>query len=419
MSEENELTDDQLWELTTTEDMRERAEAMTNLGWRLYRRDENEKAISLAMEAQALYKELGDPKVEGRSSYLKGLSHLDATQYEEAIQSLDYAADLYRIWATEEMLADAARYNARALHLLDRINEATESYVSAIALYESNQKFTIAGIASLDLGEMLGFHGQQTNALKHFTDALRIFKRGGDLIGGGRAHDRIAAALIDLGDIDEAIEHLREGLNIFTYIEDAERKTWAQYRLGWTLVSVEQSEEAVPLLRSASASYKAMNQFTNAANADTQLAHALNLLGEVDEAVSLYKMTRSIYEAAGDMSSAYIADISTAEKTLGKDKDKDKAITLYRRVIEGAKEIKDEWIECTASLRLGEALYKLDTPEGYKESLEVLEGIKISAWGEDLSHRTRHQNAIADTLIELDRDDEASSSASGNRWPWV
>ena len=405
MTEEPELTDDQLWELTTTEDPRERAEAMVSLGWRLYKRDENEKAISLAGQARALYKELYDFQEEGRAAFLQGLSHYDAGQFEESIACFDSAADLYRVWATEEMLADSVRNKARALSKLERIPEAFDAYQSAIALYESNSKYTAAGIAALDLGEMLGADGQQSLALETFTNSLRIFKLGGDLIGSGRAHDRMAAALIDLGNLYTAVEHLREALNIFTYIEDFERKTWALYRLGWTLVSIDECHEAIPLLREASAAYKETKYFTSAANADTQLAHALNNIGEVDEAIELYKMTRSIYEAAGDMHSAYIADINTADKLVFRDRDR--AIAIYRRVVTGAREINDSWLGRVTSLRLAESLNKVDTPESYQEAIGILEAINIAEWGEDLSHRTRHLNALADTLIELNRDEES------------
>jgi tetratricopeptide (TPR) repeat protein len=76
-------------------------------------------------------------------------------------------------------------------------------------------------------------------------------------------------------------------------------------------------------------------------------------------------------------------------------------------VIAGAAEIDGKWLIRSASVRLAEALVRKSSSEFYDEALLLLESIDIEEWGEDLNHRTRHLNALGETLIELKRDTEA------------
>jgi tetratricopeptide (TPR) repeat protein len=254
-------------------------------------------------------------------------------------------------------------------------------------------------------GEAQGVRNEQVSALRTFRESLRLFKLGGDYIGSGRAHDRIAAALIDLGDLPEAVTHLRESLNIFEYIKDELRIAYSQYRLGWTLVTMGQNFEAIPLLRRSSETYKANNQFVNAANADTQLAHALSAIGEDDEALDLYRKTRSMYDAAGEMNSAWIADVNAAGRLLNRDAEA--AIAIYRRVIAEAKADNDDFIIQASIVRLAEALCKLETEAGYHEALELLNQVSVEYWGDEIEQRSRHLNALALAYIKVGRTDDA------------
>ncbi len=405
MPDFDELSDKELWDLTADEDELIRAEAFANIANRLFGRGEFAEAVSPASAARELFHKLDRPELEGTSAYLEGCVFLANNRNLEALESLNRATELYRIYATEEMLADAVRKQAEALIAEEDFDNATEAYESAIRLYESNNRHTLAGICALDLGESQGRRGLQVQALQTFRESLRIFKAGGDYIGSGRSNDRIAAALIDLGDLEEAITHLRESLNIFDYINDELRVAYSQYRLGWTLVSSGENEEAIPLLREASFTYKKHEKFGNAANADTQLAHALSAIGDDEDAIGLYRKTRSFFDAAGDMSSAYIADVNAAAKISSQNPNE--AIAIYRRVIAGAEEIDDQYLVRAAKVRMAETLCKLDESEHYQEAISLLETTSVDDWGQDLTQRSRHLNALAYTLIELGRDEEA------------
>ena len=399
------LSEEDLWDLTKDEDDNVKAGAFFQLAVRASEKSDWNTALVPAGTARQLYSKLGDENNEGRAAYTEGHMYFNLERFAEALEAFQTAAERYRISATEEMLADAVKSVAVCFENLKDFDSASLNYLSAINIYEANKLYTAAGIASLDFGDLQGGNGQQSKALETFEDSLRIFQLGGDIIGSGRSHDRIAAAQIDLGHLDDALEHLREAHNIFEYIRDESRLIYAKYRLGWTLVMKEQWLDAVPLLREASEGYKSKTWFLQAANSDSQLAHALSNLGQEEEAVALYQSTRSVYEAGGDFKNALIADGNAATRIAAVNPHN--AAVMLRRIVAGARELDDQWIVRVMSTRLAEALKKVDTDESNAEGLEVLLGITEEDWGEELKERVRYLAALGEALIENNRDGEA------------
>ena len=385
------MSDNELWQLTQSDDKQVRADALIELAWRMQSANGPREGMIEAATARALYAELDMPAGESRAGYFEARSLHQFDRCEEAIPILDRTIELYRMYAGEIELADAIAQRAECMGELDNVAECESGYRTAIALYEGNDAFTPAGIASLNLGESQGSDSRQSEALVSFTHALEVFQRGGDLTGSGRAHDRMAAALIDMGDLDEAIEHLREALRIFEYMQVEWRWNWAKYRLGWTLVSNGEPDEARPLLEDAASFYKARNEYARAADADTQLAHALSNTGSEEAARELYRSTRAVYAGLGKTHAAALADGNIAA-SLARSGEYDEAVTLYRKVIEFAREHDDGYLVRGVSTRLAAALLELETFDAAEEALRVLDDSPVENWGD----------ALADLVSQLD-----------------
>jgi tetratricopeptide (TPR) repeat protein len=149
MSEYDEMSDAELWELTADEDELERANAFVYLGSRLIQRGEFSEAVSPASAARDLYAKLGEESEEAYAAYLEGSAYFGTKRHGEAIESLTRASDLFRVYANEKALADAVRKLADAYLAEDDFAKASENYLSAMSLYESNGLFTPAGICGL------------------------------------------------------------------------------------------------------------------------------------------------------------------------------------------------------------------------------------------------------------------------------
>ena len=407
MNNFNEMSDQELWDLTSDDDDRIKADAYYSLGQRFFDRKRYSDAVGPITASKDLYKKVDDGKSEGLASFTSALilGYLD--RHDEAVEYFTSAIELYKEHGTDEMVADAVRGRADALVKIDRDVEARDDYRGASNYYLAASRRTAAGICLLELGDSLGASGSQAEALEVFEESLVIFQSNGDFVGSGRSHDRLAAALIDLGEMEKAISHLEEAFRIFEYINDEHRFAYAQYRLGWTLVSNGEPEKAIEMLKAASASYKKQERFVDAANADNQIAHAYAALGYSAEALDLYSKTKTIYEAAGKVESSLLADVNSV-KLMSPD-NIDGQVAIYRRVITAAQEEELDYIEQACKTRLAEILCKYDTEEQYEAALELVNDVPENYWGDNRQEHARLVTAKALALVELNRDSEAET----------
>lgn len=404
------MSENEIWALTTSGDDQSRLDAFIAIIQRFANQNRHADIIAPAGIAIDLSKQLDDQVNEAELSYTLGVALYRLDREEEALVSLQTATDLYRVNASEAYLADSLKLQADCLESLGRHDEAVEAWRSAIALYSENDRETSAGICCLDLGESLGRQERQQDALQRFNEALNYFESCGDLIGSGRAHDRMAAALIDLGHVDDALSHLRESLNIFEFMQDASRLAYARYRLGWTLVTRARYWEAIPLLELASDWYKSEHKYVSAANCDTQIAHAFMEIGREDDALDIYRRIRSVYQGAGEYSDALIADVNAARRL--KSTDLDGAIELLRKVVEKTTELNFGWLRRAAILRLAECLYESSESESSAEAMAVLNQLDLSEIGDNRPERARAQIIRGWVLLDLNDRDGAKSCAS-------
>lgn len=392
-------SDKELWELTTDDDPSIQLHALYHLTGRLYERSAFSDLMSPAMAGIAIAESQEDKNLEFELRLISGRSLIELDRVEEALPQLTDAAEIARIHLSEVSLADCIMSIATCHLQLDQFAEAESNWRAAAALFLSNGRETAAGIAHLEIGELLGRMDRQSEALSIFRGALDTFKSVGDLIGSGRAYDRIAACLIDLGDLTTAIENLREAHNIFEYTQDEGRLRWAQYRLGWTLVTYGNYSEAIPLLVAASESYKFRNEFVKAANVDTQLAHAYYEIGRVAEALELYEKVRSVFQGAGETTDALIADVNFARRL--RFEDNERAVSILSRVIEEGNVIEDSWIVRAATLRMAEYFIDRKTIADAENALQLLKDFSETDYGDNMPDRVRYKFVIAKANFEI------------------
>ncbi|MEN9966783.1 MAG: hypothetical protein RL036_16 [Actinomycetota bacterium] len=406
----DELSDAELWELAGSQDKNERAEALLQISIRMQVAGNVEASLSQASSARELFRELGQEAKEAQAGYFEARAHYEAENYPAAIQVIERTIELYRVYASEDELAEAIFVKAKAHRDLKQKAEAQENFQIASNLFASNNSHTAAGVCALEVLEIQGGEGHQADALLTGKRALEIFQEGSDLIGVGRAHDRIAASLIDLGDIYTALEHLREALRVFTYIENEGYTAWAKYRLGWTLVTVGQNPEAIPLLEEASRWYKSNENYASAADADTQLAHALTNEGKEDQARELYRTTRAIFAGTGKAEGARLADGNIAA-SLARSGLYPEAIAIYRRLIEEGKAAEDGYLVRAISTRLANCLVEQQTFEAAEEALRILDAVPVEDWGDSRFDRVFQLDSYMNVNSFLGRTDEVERYA--------
>jgi len=404
--EEKEPTLNELWANTTEEhDPQVRTESLVELARRLRSVGEFWRSIGAAQTALDIFAERGDQAQVGHSHMHIGRCYIQLEEYNDALDSFAKAGECFQEIADDTHRGDALRALGDAYEALEKPDEAALVRRDAISLLVSAQAYTRAGIAALDLGESQGRAGRQSEALATFEEAYKYFQEVEDITGTIRAHDRIAAAQIDLGRVDEALEHLWEAMMLAHYVDDQDRYRWGQYRLGWTLVIAGDYELAIQLLKSAVKSFKKVGQFGLAALADLQRAHAMNALGKSDRATHIYRQVRAVFNSLGNDHDALLASVNVAENQARSGNHLD-ARETYAKCLAEAVKIEDEWLERAIRVRAAETELVLG---GTDLAVELLEATEPDAWGEDLSEKARHYNVYARALIAADRQDEARS----------
>lgn len=405
-----EMSDDELDECIEGEDLEMRAYALGELAYRMQEKRDAAKAATYAGTARELFHTQGSQIDEALVGMLEARALRALDEETTAIEVLNRVIEIHREYSGERDLADAINLRGACFEGLKQRAEAEADYRAACALYRSIDAATPAGIALLNAGDLQGAADKFADSLATFEEALDVFSAGGDLVGVGRAHDRIAASLIEIGDLGLALDHLRESLRIFEYIEDEDRWYYAKYRLGWTLVTEGETAEAIPLLEAASAYYKANSRFVSAAQADVQIAHAHSHEGRYDTASEIYRTTRSVFAGSNRPGDARLSEGNLAIN-LARQGRYQEAIDLYRKLIVASDEDEDEGGSRSLRNRLASALRHLETFDAVEESLQVLAAIDQSAWGE-LNYEHAYQlDAYRASLSWLGRDDEAVAYA--------
>ncbi len=424
MPDFDEMSVEELEELTTSADKAERAGALLEMAIRHDRDSDYFLSVVDAGSARQLFNEVGDTFNEARSGYIEATGLYRKDDNDEALAAVDSALELMNSLLNEVDIAFALRLRSQVLQSLKRRDEAAITLRNAMELFESNDLKSMAGICALDIGEIHGSADRLREALETFEKALELFIAEGDLVGTGRAHDRIASALISMGNFDEAIVHLRESLHTFEFINEESRIAYAQYRLGWTLVSNGEHIEAMPLLEQASQWYKAASRWGDAADVDHQIAHALTSDGQEAKARALYEQVRAVYAGLGNRDQTIIIECNIAE-SMARTREFDKAVALLRRNLEQSRLIEDDYLIRSISMRLADTLLELNTFDAAEEALTVLEASPIENWGDSHLDKVRNLDVYRKVYEWLGRDDDAERAAQsildvdsevGSRW---
>jgi tetratricopeptide (TPR) repeat protein len=403
-------SDEELWGRTTSEDPLRKGMALQELAQRYCDRKDWERCLSAAAAARETFNANENFFEEARAAYFEGFALYRADREEEALPAFSRAVELYRTYAGEVELADALHFQGMCFLYLDRLDEMIAPMSSAIALYEGNKRHGQAGFSCLELGQAFGRLQRQAEALEVFERCLENFQKAGDVIGSGRAHDRIAAALIDLARMDEATDHLRQALQIFEYTENEYWWTKAQYRLGWTLVIQGEYAEALPLLEAASRWYKKNEDYVHAADADGYIAEAYRNTGREADARRIYRTVQAVYEAAGQKESASTIEMAMAS-SLADAGETYEAIHIFRRMLKRKHVKKDKYLERQVSRRLASQLVQIGGPEASREGLMLLLESSTGDWGDNVPERAAHLAATAEAFLNLEHFDDAEKKA--------
>ena len=382
MSNLDEVPEEEMWTQSRSEDPNVRADALLDLAHRARSRQDWKIAKNLYGSALDLFIGLEKDSEIGRANYSYGYCLYSLGEYEEARDVLQTALDRGLTAHDPVIIGYSAGPLGDSLSALLRYEEAIEAYQLAVDAFDEAEEESQAGINALAMGDLLGVMGKQSRALECFIRAFNLFQRDGDSFGAARAKERMAAALIELGDFDQAIMHLQDSLNVFKFLEVEDRIAYTQYRLGWTLNYAEKFLQAEKPLRDAIAYFRSNEDYSRAALAEAQLAVSLIYRDHEDvpeEAEGMLDRVAAYFEAAGEQINVIVVESVVADRLMIAGLWAD-AEALWRDLLARTIVYEDDKGANTARLNLAECLLELGNLE---EANATFAEVDPNLWGEN------------------------------------
>jgi tetratricopeptide (TPR) repeat protein len=320
----------------------ERANALLALANRQVGEGRLVDAEHFSAAAREVFKELSEDFEAARASFIEGYCLLQRQEYVPASARFEESLRGFSVYADDQMTADVY-YNLGFCNFgLQNFKNAIDFYEKSVVLYKDSGQPASAARSKIDIGELRGGQGNQRLALGPFGEALRLYQEAEDLAGVAKAHDRLAAVYVDLGDTVTAIDHLREALGLIDFIGFKKGLAYAQKRLGEALVNEDQLDEAEALLISARDQYKRQKEFVLAAEAEQNLAIVYEKTGREDQANYSFLRVKSVYDSSNRKARALWLRKLMLERRV--DRDLSVAIAEHESNLEESKNLGNTWL---------------------------------------------------------------------------
>ena len=377
-----EFDEEELWEETKSEDLSSRAEALLELGQRRVNEENFAMAKSLFGSASDLFSELEMELELIRSIYSVGYCQYRLGEHGDAVVTLEDALTRSQQLSDSRSVAFSAGPLAECLSANGDDDGALSNHELAMDAFLEIEDSLNAGLNCLAMGEIHGRLARQTKALECFIRAYNIFQGGGDAMGAARSKDRMAAALIELGNLDQAVMHIRDALLTFEHMEIPDRIAYMEYRLGWTLVLHKKYYSAIPHLRSAIQYYRENKDWSNAGVVEIQLANALRLMDPETtnpESEAILVRLAAYFESAGEVSNTMSIESIQGERYFDAGLF-DAAAAVFGDIVARSVELEDDHSARKARASQVEALFRAGR---LSEAKEVFAEIDPLEWGEN------------------------------------
>ena len=292
------VTEEMLWERIPETSGLDRANTFYELSARIYARGQYDEALALAETARDLYAELGavvpaDGLAQAYSAIGYNLNQL--RRMDEAANAMSKAVDLLR-----------ESKSPLAIDLACTLGEwwfTSKEYVKTIEcmrdcvqehLVDGNDSgaandLHLIGCAHRELGEF-------TDSLDAFREARALFKKLKEVINVARCDQKIAHALIELGDGDAALIAAQKSLDVFSTAHDHRRETYSLLELGKAQILTDSPEEGYLTLERVldTATDSEQKDFEFIIEIERRLAAVLRTLHREDEAAEIERRIRAV-----------------------------------------------------------------------------------------------------------------------------
>ncbi len=298
------VTEEMLWERIPQTSGLERANTFYELSARIYARGQYDEALALAESARDIYAELGpigtsDGLAQAYSAIGYNLNQLKRNS--EAATAMSKAVEILR-----------ESKSPLAIDLACTLGEwwfGSKNYEKTIeCMRECVQEHLVEGNeggAANDL-HLIGCAYRELNqheqSLIAFKEARLLFKSLKEVINVARCDQKIAHALIEIGDGESALIAAQKSLDVFVTAHDHRRETYSLLELGKAQILTGQEQEGLDTLERVLeiATESEWKDFEFIVDIERRIAGVLRSLGRLDEADEIERRLTSVTEVTED-----------------------------------------------------------------------------------------------------------------------
>jgi tetratricopeptide (TPR) repeat protein len=293
-----------LWERIPQTTGLERANTFYELSARIYARGQYDEALALAESARDIYAELGavapsDGLAQAYSAIGYNLNQLKRNS--EAATAMSKAVEILR-----------ESKSPLAIDLACTLGEwwyGSKNYEKAIeCMRECVQEHLVEGNesgAANDL-HLIGCAyrelGQHEQSLLAFKEARVIYKNLKEVINVARCDQKIAHALVEIGDGEAALIAAQKSLDVFVTAHDHRRETYSLLELGKAQILIGEEQEGLETLERVLeiATESEWKDFDFIVEIERKIASVLRSLGRLDDADEIERRLASVTEVTED-----------------------------------------------------------------------------------------------------------------------
>ncbi len=293
-----------LWERIPETTGLDRANTFYELSARIYARGQYDEALALAETARDIYAELGpivpaDGLAQAYSAIGYNLNQLKRNS--EAAHAMSKAVELLR-----------ESKSPLAIDLACTLGEwcfGAKDYEKTIeCMRECVQEHLVDGNeagAANDL-HLIGCAHRELNqhekSLEAFREARVIFKNIKEVINVARCDQKIAHALIELGEGESALAAAQKSLDVFSTAHDHRRETYSLFELGKAQILTGEEDEGLDTLQRVLdiATESEWKDFEFIVEIERRIATVMRSLGRIDEADEIERRLASVTEITED-----------------------------------------------------------------------------------------------------------------------
>ncbi len=357
-----------------------RAIASLEQGLAIAKEINNQNLEKIAQENLQLAQNQSDPrKVKADGLLNQGISLLNTSQFEAALQSFQQALIIYREIKDRQGQGNALGNLGIVYQYLGDYAKAIdyEQKTLAITLQIKDRKGEAAALGNLGIDYYS--LGDYAKAIDYHQQSLAIAREIKDRLGEGQSLGNLGLAYDALGDYTKAIDYHQQRLAIAREIKDRLSEGAALGNLGVVYYSLGDYAKAIEYHQQSLAIAREIKDRLGEGAALGNLGVAYDALGDYAKAIEYHQqrlaIAREIKDRLGEGQS--LGNLGIAYNALG---DYTKAIEYYQQTLVIAREIKDRNGEGNALGNLGSTYSNLGdyakAIEYYQQTLVIAREIK-------------------------------------------